>query len=329
VAEPSVFSAHIFFKGWNSMALLYYDPLFLQHETGRHPETAARLSRTRDHLESSGLWGRCRAMEVPLATRDELARVHTTEHIDHVAEFAAAKGGYLDPDTVVSPRSYDAAVRAAGAVCDAVRRVVEGEDRRAFCLVRPPGHHALSKRAMGFCLFNQVAVAARAALEACQLERVLIVDWDVHHGNGTQDMFWEDPRVGFLSIHRFPFYPGTGTAEETGAGAGLGTTLNLPIRLGTSRADYLSRFRSSLEDFAKRLRPQLVLVSAGFDSHRLDPIGSLGLEVEDFGELTRDVLEVAATHAEGRIVSTLEGGYNLDQLPLCVAEHLRGLLENE
>ena len=309
------------------MALLYYDDLFLQHETGQHPETAARLSKTRAHLESVGLWDRCQTIEVPAASREELARVHTGEHIDHVAQFAADKGGYLDPDTVVSRRSYDAAVKAAGAVCDAVRRVVSGEDRRAFCLVRPPGHHALAKRAMGFCLFNQVAVAARTAIETCQLDRVMIIDWDVHHGNGTQDMFWEDPRVGFLSIHRFPFYPGTGTAEETGAGAGLGTTLNLPVRFGISRADYLGRFQAGLEEFAKRLRPQLVLVSAGFDSHRLDPIGSLGLEVEDFAKLTQSVLDIAAAHAEGRIVSTLEGGYNLEQLPLCVAEHLRGLLE--
>jgi acetoin utilization deacetylase AcuC-like enzyme len=179
---------------------------------------------------------------------------------------------------------------------------------------------------MGFCLFNNIAVGARMALAELQLDRVLIVDWDVHHGNGTQDEFWTDPQVGFLSIHRYPFYPGTGAADETGAGRGLGTTLNLPIKFGTSRQDYLKRFEDELTAFADQLKPQLVLVSAGFDSHREDPIGSLGLEVEDFRPLTRIVLNVARTHAGGRLVSVLEGGYNVDRLAESVEAHLEELL---
>jgi acetoin utilization deacetylase AcuC-like enzyme len=179
---------------------------------------------------------------------------------------------------------------------------------------------------MGFCLFNNIAIAAAVACGELELDRVLVVDWDVHHGNGTQDMFYADSRVGFFSIHRWPFYPGTGAADETGTADGLGATRNLPVTFGTTRAAYLDRFRREFEDFASRVRPQLVLVSAGFDSHREDPIGSLGLEVEDFAELTRVVRDVAAVHAQGRIVSMLEGGYNPPVLAECVETHLRGLM---
>ncbi|MBL8072667.1 MAG: histone deacetylase, partial [Nitrospira sp.] len=182
-------------------------------------------------------------------------------------------------------------------VCDAVDRVLKNESKHALCLVRPPGHHALKQEAMGFCLFNNVAIAAKVATAEHKLDKVLIVDWDVHHGNGTQDAFWTNERAGFLSIHRWPFYPGSGAGDETGSGAGLGATLNLPVEMGTSRSDYRARFRSELERFADRLRPQLVLLSAGFDSHRDDPVGSLGLETEDFGPLTEDVVAVAESHA--------------------------------
>jgi acetoin utilization deacetylase AcuC-like enzyme len=255
-----------------------------------------------------------------------LELVHEPAHIDRVAAVAQRGGGRLDPDTVVSPASADVAQLAAGAACDAVDRVLSGEDTTALCVARPPGHHALPERAMGFCLFNNIAVAAAVACREHQLDRVLIVDWDVHHGNGTQDMFYADSRVGFFSIHRWPFYPGTGAADETGTADGLGTTRNLPVTFGTARGAYLDRFRRELEDFANRVRPQLVLVSAGFDSHREDPIGSLGLEVEDFAELTGIVRDVATVHAGGRIVSLLEGGYNPPILAECVETHLRGLL---
>jgi acetoin utilization deacetylase AcuC-like enzyme len=216
---------------------------------------------------------------------------------------------------------------AAGAATDAVARVLRGEDRTAMCLVRPPGHHALPERPMGFCLFNNIAVAARAAIAEQGLERVLIVDWDVHHGNGTQDMFYADGQIGFFSSHRWPFYPGTGAADETGTGDGLGATRNLPIEFGTPRSQFLARFRLQLEDLAAKLRPQLVLVSAGFDAHREDPIGSLGLEVEDFETLSGYVVDVANVHAGGRVVSLLEGGYNPQRLAECVEAQLVRLLE--
>ncbi len=182
---------------------------------------------------------------------------------------------------------------------------------------------------MGFCLVNNVAVGARVATEELGLDRVLIVDWDVHHGNGTQDTFWDDPRVGFLSIHRWPFYPGTGHADETGTGDALGTKLNLPIEMGTARRAYLDEFRRGLSTLAERLRPQLLVISAGFDSHRDDPIGSLGLELEDFGELTAAVVNTALEHCDGRIVSVLEGGYNPGILAGALEIHLAGLMASD
>ena len=309
------------------MTLLYSDPRFLDHDTHRgHPERAERLRQVSAHLDAIGLPARCITPQWPPATRERIERIHRSAYVNAVEDLAARGGGRPDPDTVVSPASFDVARLAAGAACDAVDRVLAGEDRTAFCLVRPPGHHAMPDRAMGFCLFNNVAVAVRAAIDEHGLDRLLIVDWDVHHGNGTQDIFYADGRVGFLSIHRWPFYPGSGAADETGTGDGLGATRNLPIEFGTPRDAYRDKFRSELEKLAAHIKPQLVLVSAGFDSHREDPIGSLGLEVEDFAELTKCVVDVANVHAGGRVVSLLEGGYNPKRLAECVAEHLEGLL---
>jgi len=311
------------------MTLLYYDPIFLEHRTGAHPERPQRLTEIVAHLERLGLDKQCReAPPVPVSDA-ALSRIHAPAYARELAAFAAGGGGHIEADTVVSNRSYDAARAAAGAAADAVGRVVRGEDRNALCLVRPPGHHALAAAPMGFCLFNNVAVAAAAAIAEHGLERVLVVDWDVHHGNGTQDAFWSDPRVGFLSIHRWPFYPGTGWKDETGTGDALGTTLNLPIEFGMPRAEYVRAFGDELERFAARLRPQLVLLSAGFDSHAADPVGSLGLEVEDFEPLSDAVLDVADAYAGGRLVSVLEGGYNPAILALCVEAHLRRLLARQ
>jgi len=309
------------------MALLYTSPRFLDHDPGDHPECAERLRAITARLEASGLAETCRRPSWSPVSAQRLARIHDLEYAEAAARFAAQGGGRIESDTVLSLDSYDAAVLAAGSVCDAVSRVVAGEDQRALCLVRPPGHHALAAAAMGFCLFNNVAIGARLATTELGLDRILVIDWDVHHGNGTQDAFWEDDQVGFLSIHRWPFYPGTGRADETGAGRGLGWTVNLPIEYGTPRADMLSAFGSRLEEFAAKVRPQLVLLSAGFDAHRADPIGSLGLEVEDFGQLTRLAAEVANVHAAGRIVSVLEGGYNPPVLAECVELHLRELMK--
>ena len=276
-----------------------------------------------------GLIERCERPDWQPAGLERLARVHQAGYIEQIAKFAAAGGGRIEEDTVMSPASYDVARLAAGAVADAVERVLRGVNRQALCLVRPPGHHALNRSAMGFCLFNNVAIGARVATDEFDLDRVLIVDWDVHHGNGTQASFWRDPRVGFISVHRWPFYPGTGDRDETGSGDGLGTTRNLPLEFGTPRRTYQQAFRSELEDFAARVKPQLVIVSAGFDAHRDDPVGSLGLETEDFEPLTEAVLDIAGEYAGGKLVSVLEGGYNTGALAGSVELHLRTLLARE
>jgi acetoin utilization deacetylase AcuC-like enzyme len=308
------------------MTLLYTDSRFLDHDTQRHPERAARLKAISAHLESTGLAAKCAQPQWEPASTERIGRVHELAYVESIAALASRGGGRPESDTVVGPASFDVAKLAAGAAANAVDRVLAGEDRTALCLVRPPGHHALADSAMGFCLFNNVAVAARVATDEHQLDRVLIVDWDVHHGNGTQNRFYTDGRVGFFSAHRWPFYPGSGAEDETGTGDGLGATLNLPVVFGTSREKYRDLFRLRLEQVAARLRPQLVLVSAGFDAHREDPIGSLGLEVEDFADLTRIVRDVADVHASGRVVSVLEGGYNPMRLAECVEVHLSGLL---
>ncbi|HEV3416553.1 MAG TPA: histone deacetylase [Pirellulales bacterium] len=308
------------------MTLLYSDPRFLEHATGDHPENSTRLVHIMRQLEATGLADRCPRPEFEPVSQRRLTRVHDPDYVAEVAEFAACGGGLLEADTVVGPKSYDAALLAAGAVADAVERVVRGEDTTALCLVRPPGHHARPKAAMGFCLFDNVAVGARVAVDELHLDRVLIVDWDVHHGNGTQEIFWRDAAVGFFSVHRWPFYPGTGASDETGSGPGLGTTVNLPLPFGTPREEYMERFTGEVARLADRLRPQLILLSAGFDSHRADPVGSLGLETEDFAALTAAVRDVAQAHAGGRIVSVLEGGYNPPVLAECVALHLEELM---
>ncbi len=309
------------------MTLLYRDARFLNHQTGNHPERALRLQTIDAYLQRHWLTAQCRQPAFEPCDRAGLSLVHEPGYIEEVAAFSQAGGGNLDADTVCSPASFDVAALAAGSVMDAVARVLNGEDTTALCLVRPPGHHALPARAMGFCLFNNIALGAMAAVRRHGLDRVLIVDFDVHHGNGTQDVFWADPRVGFLSMHRYPFYPGSGSAGERGTGDGLGTTMNLPVEFGTPRKVILADFAARLQTFADQMRPQLVLVSAGFDAHRTDPIGNLGLQTEDYAALTERVLEVAAAHCGGRVVSVLEGGYNPPALAECVAEHLSRLLD--
>lgn len=312
------------------MTLLYTDPVFLGHDTGPHPETAERLRAIGAMLDETGLRNRCTPGRFTPLNPDALLSVHDARVAERARAVAASGGGRLDADTVVSPASYDVALAAAGACVEAVDAVIAGEDHTALCLVRPPGHHATPTRSMGFCLFNNVAIAARHARQKHGVDRVLIVDWDVHHGNGTQDVFYDDLSVFFLSIHRFGhgFYPGTGAADETGTGPGLGATLNVPIRYGASREVYFAAFAEALDKAADASRPELVLVSAGFDAHRLDPIGGLGLEAEDFAELSRRVVDVARTHAGGRLVSCLEGGYHWQATAASVSEHLGVLLES-
>jgi acetoin utilization deacetylase AcuC-like enzyme len=310
------------------MTVLYTDPVFLKHDTGRHPETADRLRSISARLNKMELVSKCAAGTYKPLSEEAVAKAHAPKQVQAIKQLAEHGGGYIDADTVVSPESFRVAQAAAGACTAAVDAVVQGPERTALCLVRPPGHHATPTVSMGFCLFNNIALAARHAHANHNLSRLLIVDWDVHHGNGTQDIFYEDSQVMFFSIHRYGhgFYPGTGAENETGRGRGLGYTLNAPVRYGTPRKDYHARFTSALEKAADKIKPELVLVSAGFDAHTLDPIGSLGLEAEDFAVLTRQVLAVAKTHAAGRLVSCLEGGYHLDALAESVQTHLEELL---
>jgi acetoin utilization deacetylase AcuC-like enzyme len=308
------------------MTLLYSSPQFQKHLTGAHPEHPRRLVAIEAMLDESGLRSRCQQPSWQPAPVAALERVHDPHYVEYVERYAAAGGGRLEADPALSEQSYNVARLAAGAVCDAVAQVIRGEDQTALCLVRPPGHHARPHDAMGFCLFGNVAIGARAAIDEHGLDRVLIVDWDVHHGNGTQEMFWEDGRVGFFSIHRWPFYPGTGDRDEIGAGRGLGMIANEPVEFGTPVAEYQARFERTLCDLAVKVQPQLVMVSAGFDAHRDDPIGSLELETEDFARLTQTVLAVARQYCDGHVVSVLEGGYNPPRLADSVQVHLEGLL---
>ncbi len=311
------------------MVGLITHPACLAHDTGPgHPERPDRLRAILAHLQSTDLWPRLRHIEAPLGERAAIELIHPASYVDAV-ERACRNGPFaLDPDTIVSPSSWNAARRAVGAVTRAVDLVADGELTAAFCAVRPPGHHAMPNRAMGFCLFNNVAIAARHAQRRPDVERVLIVDWDVHHGNGTQAAFYSDPSVLYFSTHQEPFYPGTGGADETGRGPGDGTTINVPLAAGSGDAELLDAFTRRLVPIADQFRPQLVLISAGFDAHRDDPLAALDATESGYAALTRIVIDLARRHCNGRIVSVLEGGYDLPALAASVKVHVRVLAQS-
>jgi len=312
------------------MTLIYTDPCFLDHETGEHPESPDRLRSITTMLNKGNWLKKLTRGEIKAATLAQLGRVHSPQHVADVKKFAEAGGGRADADTVVCPKSYDVALKAAGTAAAAVDQVMKGEEhRQAICLIRPPGHHAVPSKSMGFCLFNNAAVAAAQAQWIYGANKVLVVDFDVHHGNGTQDIFYDSENVYFMSSHRHPFYPGTGKENETGTGEGLGTIFNLPLEFGTSRKEILTRFERLLNDAAKRCKPELIILSAGFDAHKRDPIGSLGLETEDFETLTNSVVDVAKQYCSGKLVSLLEGGYNVEALAESVEVHLKVLANAE
>jgi acetoin utilization deacetylase AcuC-like enzyme len=307
------------------MTYLFQDAIFEEHRTGFHPECPQRTQNLRQYtaqwLQMNGV------AEAPFKPVSEslLQSVHDDEQIALIKRLASQGGGQIDADTVVSGRSWDVVRSAAGAAIGAVDAVLSGQTRNALCLIRPPGHHATAQQSMGFCLLNNVAIAVKYAQKIHQLDRVLVVDWDVHHGNGSQDVFYEDPSVSFFSIHRYPFYPGTGHSSETGRGPGVGTTWNVPVSFGTSRERYLDQFRSGLTRAIQDFKPDLLVISAGFDAHKNDPVGSLGLEVEDFRLMTDEVCRLAAAECDGRVVSCLEGGYDIYALADCVGAHLQRL----
>jgi acetoin utilization deacetylase AcuC-like enzyme len=307
---------------------LLYDPAFLRHDTGvGHFETEKRLKCILNAIEADEpLSRKLQRLSPRPATMQDIQRCHSDAMIRDIRTFIEHGGTHLDTDTPVSEESFDVACLAAGAALTAVDAAMAEEGGRALALVRPPGHHATPHKPMGFCLFNNVAIAARYAQAVHGVERVLIVDWDVHHGNGTQDIFWADNTVFFFSTHQSPHYPGTGSRDEAGDKEGTGFTLNIPLRGGTPAVAHRQAFLDALKEIEGRFHPDLVLISAGFDSHRGDPLGNLLLEDTDFSEMTKDVLRIAEKHSGGRVVSLLEGGYNLDLLGGSVRSHLQALL---
>lgn len=310
---------------------LIADDIFLQHDTGwGHPESPARYDAVMEALGHEGVADRLFRLPPRRATDDEIALCHTREYIRlALGEIEAGTSQLSTGDTAVSRRSHEVARYAAGAVMCAVDTVMEGRARNAFCPVRPPGHHATPDRGMGFCIFNNAAIGARYAQIRHGIERVLIVDWDVHHGNGTQDIFYEDPSVFYFSTHQSPLYPGTGAPDETGRGPGMGTTRNCPFPAGAGRNEVLGAFEQQLEPAMEAFKPGFVIISAGFDSRAEDPLGGFGLTDDDFADLTRLMMKVAARHAEGRVVSVLEGGYNLHGLASACAAHVGALMVEE
>lgn len=302
------------------------DSRYIAHTDPRHVERAERLMAINQALDASGLRERLLALTARPATDAELRAVHTPDHLETIQRYSDHGGGYIDADTYMTSDTWEAAVWAAGGVIRTVEAVVQGECPNAFALVRPPGHHATQDRSMGFCLINNIAVAARYAIQALGLERVAIVDYDVHHGNGTQDIFYRDPQVLFCSTHASPYYPGTGLVDEMGAGDGAGTTLNVPLPLGTGDKGYEHAFNQIIIPALRRWHPQLILVSAGYDAHWSDPIGPMVLSVTGSARLTRLLYDVAAEVCDGRLVLTLEGGYNLDALGASVVAAFQVLL---
>jgi len=307
---------------------LVYDPIYLEHDTGDHVENSRRLVDAMSHLKKTGIKEKLTCLPPRLASLEELEMIHTPEYISYVKSKAENGGGWLDPDTVMSPKSYEAALYAAGGVLAAVEAVMKREVDNGFALVRPPGHHAIHDRAMGFCIFNNMAIAVKFALSKFNLNRVLIADFDVHHGNGTQDALYAEPKVLYFSTHQYPFYPGTGWVDETGTGEGEGTTVNFPMAAGWGDEEYLRAFNEVLVPVARRFQPQLILVSAGFDAHWADQLAMMRVTITGFAQMEVILKELADELCQGRLVFTLEGGYNLQVVASSIKATFDVLLGN-
>ena len=309
-----------------AVGFVWHDACLLHDNGPGHPERPERLRAIRAHLERRGLLARLSPITPEPCPIDRLERVHTPAYVEAIRRACARAPLSLDPDTGVVPASWDAALLSAGGALAACDAVVAGRVRSAFVCTRPPGHHAERDRAMGFCLFNNVAVAARYLQDAHGLRRVAILDWDVHHGNGTQHLFETDDTVLYASTHQFPFYPGTGAASERGRGRGAETTINVPLRAGSGDADILRAFRDTILPAVEAFGPDAILISAGFDAHRDDPLAALEVTEAGYAGLTAMVRAIAERHSDGRVVSLLEGGYDLRALGASVEAHLDALL---
>jgi acetoin utilization deacetylase AcuC-like enzyme len=308
--------------------ILATDPVSRSHDPGPgHPEQVARYDAVLDALKTAGLLEKVKQIGPRALTTEDLTLAHTAAYLELAEREILGGFDHLSTgDTTVCEASWKAAVSGAGCAVAAVEAVVKGEAKTAFCLIRPPGHHATTDKGMGFCVLNNIALAARYAQRRLGIQRVLIADWDVHHGNGTQDIFYEDGSVFVFNTHQSPLYPGTGAARETGRGAGEGTTLNCPFPAGSGRAEIYGAFETKLVPAMEKFRPDLVLISAGFDSREGDPLGGFKLTDQDFTDLTRLVRSIAEKTAQGRVVSLLEGGYSLSGLASAATAHVRAML---
>ena len=303
-----------------------FDPLFLKHNQTGHPENAKRLEAIMLKLKNNGLLEQLIDIKSRSATENEIVQCHTKKYFDYLKQYSEQGGGYLDPDTYSNEYSFKAASIAVGTSIDLTNAIIKGELNNGFALLRPPGHHALSNRSMGFCLFGNISIAAKSALKQSGIEKIAIVDFDVHHGNGTQALVGENPNILFISTHQYPFYPGTGNVRDIGSGGAEGTIINIPLQAGVGDLSFKLIYEEIVIPALRRIKPDLVLVSAGYDAHRDDPLANLNMSLTGFNWISRELINLANEICSGKIVFFLEGGYNLEVLSNGVSNTIKGLL---